>query len=66
MMPLGGYRGAGLNAHVLVHVFHDYSLEKFSFCCFRALAYVTLGRLHAVFSITFAVLIKYDGVNNDH
>jgi len=38
----------------LVHVFHAYYLLHL--CYFRALAYITLGRLYAVFLYTLVVL----------
>jgi len=36
----------------LAHIFHAYNLwTAFIFCCFRPLAYTTLDRLRAVFSL---------------
>ena len=35
---------------MLAHLFHAYNFNKrFDFCCFRASAYTTLDRPHAVF-----------------
>jgi len=42
------------------------TIYNINFCCFSASAYTTLNTLYEVFYIIFAVLVKYDVVNNRH